>query len=325
MSDASSSTASSPLHRRSARSKKIEERDRQRLKDICGSDANLVQSFKHKPVLRQRFRRLPMSELSDLEDVTVTFPSKDLGFKAVYNFDLGCLQVIKLVPLRREIFVPNIGQLQVGLCLTTIRCVDIRFISPDIIATELTRQQRPLRIGFSTPDRLVSIMRMDEGALNPGSRNATQVYKSASSRGKRVIAGAAPSNNDPNGSQALRGSANLGDLAVALGNSDGRRQQNREAAAAVVESKTARRGVLVADEEKISDPVAVRAARSRVQLETRRKKFSHQALQETFRRSLELKDELEKLESDVAAAEKQHRGYLARNLLYLAEEECVFD
>ena len=317
MSDAASSTASSPLRRMSARSKKIEERDRQRLKDICGSDANLVQSFKHKPVLRQRFRRLPMSELVDLEDVTVTFPSQDLGFKAVYNFDLGCLQVIKLVPLRREIFVPNIGQLGVGLCLTTIRCVDIRFISPDIIATELTRQQRPLRIGFSTPDRLVSLMRMDEGALNPGSRKATQVYKSASSRGKRVIAGAG---NNANNSQVLTGSANLGDLAVALGNGNGR-QKSRES---VVESKLARRGVLVADEEKISDPVAVRAARSRVQLETRRKKLSHHALQETFRRSLELKDELEKLESDITAAEKQHRGYLARNLLYLADEECVF-
>ncbi len=68
-----------------------------------------------------------------------------------YNFDLGCLQIVKLVPLRREVFVPNIGLLRVGQCLTTIRCVDVRFISPDVVATELTRQQRPLRVGFCMP------------------------------------------------------------------------------------------------------------------------------------------------------------------------------
>jgi len=243
----------------------VEDKDRDRLRDICTNEANLVRSFKHKPWLKDRFRRVGLDDLVQIEELSVTFPSRDLGFKAVYNFDLGCLQIIKLVPLKREIFVPNIGQIRVGMCLTTIRCVDVRFISPDIIATELTRQKRPLRLGFCPPNRLVLQMRMDESATKPGtSRN---VYGSASSpkRSKRHI---------------------RSDVAAAAGTGNNS-----------IESKVARRGVL--DSGVPISENAAKAAKGRIVHGTRTQKLQHHVLQEIFRRDLELKDLIEKVESDV--------------------------
>ena len=101
--------------------------------------------------------------------------------------------------------------------------------------------------------------------------------------------------------------------------SSSRRGSGGELGNKSTETKLAMRGELAGRGSPHTNvsPEMARQAKGRVQHETRMKKMHHHTLQETFRKSLELKDRLKNLAATRQKVSEKHEAYLSRNLLYV--------